>query len=105
MTLSLVKTLADFNPAMQLSYYVGKAQQELLSEKTSLKIYVPSLGCYMSEPLAYGNEKIKGTLIFDTMAGPDQSAALALIVCNVSIPAVMQSEIKICGLQYCSSAA
>ena len=67
---SLVSTLNTFTPDMQLAWYIGASQKEILSEKSSKVIFVPWLNCYMTPPLAYENSKIIGTFIFDLYAGP-----------------------------------
>ena len=75
---SLVKAVNTFPIDMQLAYFIGRNQKELLPDNTTRNIFVPRLGCYMSEPLAYENGKIKGTLIFNTTCGPISSGGTCL---------------------------
>ena len=63
--ISLVKTLANMNFRDRINWYASHSEKET-NAKT---IFVPSLACYMSDPMSAGNSKLdKSILIFDLLA-------------------------------------
>ena len=63
--ISLVKSLTDMSLKDRVNWYASHSAKETSGKH----IFVPSLACYMSDPMAAGNSKLdKSILIFDLLA-------------------------------------